>query len=84
MPANGQSWRIKWWPRWDTGQRVRYAVATGGAASWMLEAPRRRSLAGVSRDNGHRSRNRNAMIPDTVGMGQMVVLLAAVAVPAVQ
>jgi len=48
----------------------------------MLEAPRRRSLAGVSRDNGHPNHNRNAMIPDTAG--QRVVLLAAVAVPAVQ
>ena len=68
----------------DTGQRVRYAVATGGAASWMLEAPRRRSLAGVSRDNGHPNHNRNAMIPDTAGMGQRAVLLVVGAVPAVQ
>jgi len=50
----------------------------------MLEAPRRRSLAGVNRDNGHPHHNRNAMIPDTVGMGQMVVRLAVAAVPAGQ
>jgi hypothetical protein len=47
----------------------------------MLEAPRRRSLAGVNRDNGHPSHNRNAMIPDTVGMDQMGVRLAVVAFP---
>jgi hypothetical protein len=50
----------------------------------MLEAPRRRLLAGVNRDNGHPNHNRNAMIPDTAGMGQTVVLLVAVAVRAVQ
>ena len=30
--ANGE------WSQTDTGQRVRYAVATGGAASWWLES----------------------------------------------
>jgi hypothetical protein len=55
--------------RLKIGGRVCYAETTGGAASWWLEAPRRRSPACINRDNDRR--NRNAMIPDMAGMGQM-------------
>ena len=39
------TWRTSWARLFERARRVRYAVATGGDASWGLEARRRRSPA---------------------------------------
>jgi len=40
----------------ERARRVRYAVATGGNASWRLEARRRRSPARSNKRRGHSDR----------------------------
>lgn len=48
------TWRTPWARLFARARRVRYAVATGGDASWRLQARRRRSPARAKKRRRHR------------------------------
>lgn len=64
------TWRTHWARLFARARRVRYAVATGGDASWRLEARRRRSPARAKK----RRRHRFGPSHPTQGLGENITI----------